>query len=147
MRPPTLPTDYLDAMYRHWDDAELLWGQVPRRFANADQLYGLAAECGLKAIMTKFVNNFFDHSLGMPSNRDDRVHIDGTWNRYRIYSQGGVAPRYALPPINNPFVQWEIADRYANQGNFRYARVREHRSGCLAIKKLVDQAKAQRHLP
>lgn len=147
MRAPNLPTDYLDAMARHLDDAELLWGQAPRRFANADQLYGLAAECGLKAIMTKLVNNFFDHSIGVPSNRDDRVHIDGTWNRYIIYSQGGAAARYALPPISNHFVQWEIADRYANQGNFRYTRVNRHRNWCLFIKNLVHQAKAQGDLP
>ena len=147
MRAPNLQTDYLDAMARHWDDAELLWGQVPRRFANADQLYGLAAECGLKALMTKLVNNFFDHSIGVPSSRDDRVHIDGAWNRYNIYSQGGAAARYALPPMNNPFVQWEIADRYANQGNFRYTRVRRHRNGCLLIKNLVHQAKAKGDLP
>jgi hypothetical protein len=37
--------DFLDAHYRHWQDAELLFGRG--RLANADHLYGLAAECGL----------------------------------------------------------------------------------------------------
>jgi len=42
------PEDFLDAHERHWEDAELLFGN--RRWANADHLYGLAAECGLKAL-------------------------------------------------------------------------------------------------
>ena len=147
MRAPNLPTDYLDAMARHRDDAELLWAQVPKRFANADQLYGLAAECGLKAIMTKLVNNFFNHSLGLPSNRDDRKHADGTWDRYTGYSQGGAAARYALPLMSNPFAQWEIADRYASRANFRYARVNGHRRAFLIVEALVDQAKTNGDLP
>ena len=97
--------------------------------------------------MTKFDNNFFDHNLGRPSIRDDRVHADGIWDRYRIYSQGGVAARYALPPMNNPFAQWRIADRYACRGNFRYARVDGHRRAFLMVKTLVDQAKQNHDLP
>lgn len=44
-----LGTDFVDAHERHWRDAELLWQH--QRWANADQLYGLSAECGLKALM------------------------------------------------------------------------------------------------
>ena len=55
------PSDFTDAHCRHWDDAELLFKL--QRWANADQLYGFSAECGLKAVMT---------FLGMPveCNRD-----------------------------------------------------------------------------
>lgn len=45
-------TDYLDAHERHWDDAELL--KATARHANADHLYGMSAECGLKCLMIKF---------------------------------------------------------------------------------------------
>ena len=43
------PTDFVDSHRRHWQDAELLFDQS--RWANADQLYGFSAECGLKAVM------------------------------------------------------------------------------------------------
>lgn len=42
------PAHFVDAHRRHWDDAELLLGNA--RWANADQMYGFSAECGLKAV-------------------------------------------------------------------------------------------------
>lgn len=41
------PADFPDAHARHWQDAERL--AQAGRWANADQLYGYSAECGLKA--------------------------------------------------------------------------------------------------
>jgi len=38
--------DFLDPHDRHWEDGERLFGVS--RWANADHLYGLSAECGLK---------------------------------------------------------------------------------------------------
>jgi hypothetical protein len=146
--PPKLPTDYLDAMKRHWEDAELFWNQEPKRLANADQLYGLVAECGLKALMTKLVHGYFDHNRGRPSNRDDLVHADGIWERYINYSQGGAAALYALPTDDiNPFEQWEIDDRYANRMHFDHTRVKGHRDAAITVKELVDKAVRQTDLP
>jgi len=146
--PPKLPTDYLDAMKRHWEDAELFWNQEPKRLANADQLYGLVAECGLKALMTKLVHGYFDHNRGRPSNRDDVVHADGIWERYMNYSQGGAAALYALPTDDiNPFEQWEIDDRYANRMHFDHTRVKGHRDAAITVKELVDKAVRQTDLP
>ncbi|MGI6300526.1 MAG: hypothetical protein ACOX52_05630 [Verrucomicrobiota bacterium] len=47
-----MKTDFLDAHHRHWEDAELL--KKRGRWANADHLYGLSAECGLKRLMQAF---------------------------------------------------------------------------------------------
>lgn len=44
-----LTEHFRDAMDRHWQDAELLHRK--ERLANADHLYGLSAECGLKALL------------------------------------------------------------------------------------------------
>jgi len=44
-----MPVDFYDACKRHWNDAEHLFDQ--KRLANADHLFGLAAECALKAVM------------------------------------------------------------------------------------------------
>ena len=135
-------------MKRHWEDAELFWNQEPKRLANADQLYGLVAECGLKALMTKLVHGYFDHNRGRPSNRDDLVHADGIWERYMNYSQGGAAALYALPTDDiNPFEQWEIDDRYANRMHFDHTRVNGHRDAAITVKELVDKAVRQTDLP
>ena len=56
------PADFVDAHRRHWEDAELLFDH--QRWANADQLYGLSAECGLKAVM---------QILGMPVDDQGRA--------------------------------------------------------------------------
>lgn len=47
-----MKTDFHDAHERHWDDAERLF--EAQRWANADHLYGVAAECGLKWLMVHF---------------------------------------------------------------------------------------------
>ncbi len=47
-----MPADFLDVHHRHWDDAERLF--AAQRWANADHLYGMAAECGLKRLMRAF---------------------------------------------------------------------------------------------
>lgn len=46
--------DYQDASNRHLHDAESLFAQIPKRLANASHLFGLSAECSLKAIARKF---------------------------------------------------------------------------------------------
>ena len=46
--------DFLDAHMRHWTDAELLY--AAQRWANADHLYGISAECGLKGLTETFKN-------------------------------------------------------------------------------------------
>jgi hypothetical protein len=64
--------DFLDAYLRHWEDAEALFGS--ERWANADHLYGLAAECGLKRLMIAF--GMPVTTSGDPQHRNDRVHAD-----------------------------------------------------------------------
>nr|VFK54807.1 MAG: hypothetical protein BECKTUN1418F_GA0071002_105616 [Candidatus Kentron sp. TUN]VFK55380.1 MAG: hypothetical protein BECKTUN1418D_GA0071000_103118 [Candidatus Kentron sp. TUN]VFK60455.1 MAG: hypothetical protein BECKTUN1418E_GA0071001_105815 [Candidatus Kentron sp. TUN] len=44
--------DFFDAHNRHWQDWEQLFAS--ERWANADHLYGMAAECGLKCLMQAF---------------------------------------------------------------------------------------------
>jgi hypothetical protein len=41
--------DYRDAAERHWEDAGFLIND--NRIANTDHLFGMAAECALKAVM------------------------------------------------------------------------------------------------
>ena len=47
-----MQANFLDAHERHWGDAERFFSAG--RYANADHLYGMAAECGLKRLMVHF---------------------------------------------------------------------------------------------
>ncbi|MEI7673390.1 MAG: SAM-dependent methyltransferase, partial [Deltaproteobacteria bacterium] len=68
-------TDYLDAHDRHWQDAGLLFAST--RIANADHLYGMAAECGLKRLMVAF--GMTVENDGGPADKSDRIHANHTW--------------------------------------------------------------------
>jgi hypothetical protein len=45
-------TDFYNAYTRHIEDAEFLFSAS--HLGNADQIYGYAAECGLKCLMLHF---------------------------------------------------------------------------------------------
>lgn len=81
-----LPIDYGDSADRHWLDAELLRGG--RRTNNADQLYGLAAECALKAIMVR---------LGAPSTPAGDLATKNTESTSIYYGPNFRASRLAEP--------------------------------------------------
>lgn len=131
-----MQTDFYDAHVRHWDDAERLFGVS--RWANADHLYGMAVECGLKRLMITF-----GMPLGVdggPAQKSDWVHADQAWDRYEAYRSGHVAGiGYGLP-VANPFFDWHISQRYAHQSNFDQARAAGHRTGAETVYKLVIKA-------
>lgn len=108
-----LPIDYGDSADRHWRDAQLL--REGRRTNNADQLYGLAAECALKAIMVR---------LGAPSTpagdlstRTHREHIDRLWPEFQSFAAGRTGARYLslVGKLEEPFFDWRVEQRYASQ--------------------------------
>lgn len=134
-----MQADFLDAQQRHWVDAEhLLQAQ---RWANADHLYGMAAECGLKRLMLAFGMNV-NLTTGSPVDNKDWKHANNIWTRFESYRSGHAqGTGYALSPIN-PFASWDVADRYAHQANFDQARAQGHQAGAQTVRDLI--AKAQR---
>ena len=130
------PPDFTDAHSRHWQDAELLFAHD--RWANADQLYGLSAECGLKAVMQE---------LGMPVDAagkpatDYRKHVNALWLIFQDFTNNRDGARYLqmLPP-GSPFANWAIEDRYANRDDFRRADVESHRAATQEIARMVSDA-------
>ena len=137
--------DYPDAHHRHWEDAELLREQ--NRLANADHLYGLSAECGLKALMQLFGMGI---SNNLPTKREDREHIDKLLDRYEIYRDGySNGPKFSLPWQFHdiPFANWHISDRYTSRDHFRPDRLEKHYLGAKDVKDLVARAKKQGVLP
>jgi len=138
------PRSFYAAMKRHWQDAELMSSQDPKRLANADHLYGLAAECGLKALMEKA-----DDPLDLENNPGHRVkykkHINATWAHYEDFRNGLLAT-YALGSTNN-FDNWLIDQRYAAESHFSHVRVERHMRGARAVYDLVKRAEDEGILP
>ena len=133
-----MPADFHDAHHRHWDDAERLFqGQ---RWANADHLYGMAAECGLKWLMLAF-GMPFDSAKDWPNKKTDRVHADGVWARYESDRCGHHrGATYVLPPVN-PFDNWNASQRYAHQSLFDAARATSHQIGANQVRQLIKKAR------
>ena len=129
--------DFLDAHDRHWDDAERLYGA--QRWANADHLYGMATECGLKGLMLVF-GMPFDAAKDKPVEKADQVHVDGAWLRFETYRCGHHAGARYLLSASSPFADWHVSQRYAHQSHFNQARVDPHRQGADQVRQLVKKA-------
>ncbi|MDR0894121.1 MAG: hypothetical protein LBN06_02290 [Prevotellaceae bacterium] len=127
-------TDFYDAFLRHLEDAEYLFRE--NRIANADQLYGYSAECGLKALMKAFGMSVDSRSVPSPK---DKKHLPEIWARYAIYQSGAKALAYTLP-TSNPFADWDINNRYAHRSDFNKADVQVHQQATNKIKTLINQA-------
>jgi hypothetical protein len=132
-----LIADFLDAHKRHWDDAETLY--QAGRWANADHLYGIGAECGLKRLMIAF-GMPVSPATGSPTSLSDRIHANGIWARFESYRNGNPAAAAYVLPAPTPFVNWDVSDRYANQSHFNRPRAQAHQAGAKAVRQLVKQA-------
>lgn len=133
-----MQADFLNAHERHWDDAEILL--QAQRWANADHLYGIAAECGLKRLMLVF-GMPYDMAKDFPASRQDRVHANGAWARFESYRSGHAQGTSYVLPADDPFNNWDVSDRYAHQSNFDVARATGHQAGALLVRNLIKQAK------
>lgn len=103
-----MSNDFLDASERHFVDADVL--RREGSIANADHLYGLSAECSLKAIMEALGMKMKN---GIPDDKGHKVHMPELWAAFQSFAQGRLAARY-LEPLdhNNPFSDWSIDQRY-----------------------------------
>jgi hypothetical protein len=129
--------DFRDAFARHHHDANLLYGH--KRWANADQLYGLAAECGLKCLMQAFGMELEGDA---PKLEKDKRHINVIWERYESYRQGREANGYELSS-DNLFHNWSVSQRYHAGASFDQARVAPHQEGVCEIAGLLQRAERE----
>jgi len=134
-----MQADFLDAHYRHWKDAEILFAQA--RLANADHLYGIAAECGLKKLMQIFGMPIDLHN-GSPLNSKDKKHINQLRAQYITYLSGSYSTYYSLSSID-PFKNWDVANRYSADVFFDNSYVEPHKIGASDINELILKAKSR----
>jgi hypothetical protein len=114
--------DYENSATRHWEDAELLCKQG--RVDNADQLYGIAAECAIKTALRHPPT----HPDAGQVARAYRLHVDELWEKVR----DNAVPRHfpALPSllsITNPFKDWCVGQRYHASGSTSFNALHRHR--------------------
>lgn len=114
--------NYTESAGRHWADAEHLL--INERRENADQLFGLAAECALK---TALINPPAHPEPGALS-RGYYLHVDELWDRVSL----AAIPRQfsglqALLKGDNPFHDWRVGQRYSSSGIVTEEAVARHR--------------------
>lgn len=125
--------DFQNASERHLQDAELLFAQAPKRLANASHLFGLSAECSLKAIARKLKP---DAKFGGPNG-----HIPGLFAELQ-----NVSPMIGSNPdlvrhiasIQPQFANWNVAQRYASQTTFAAGTIADEQAGSNAAHLLMS---------
>ena len=133
-----MSTSFLDASDRHFHDAELLLAQA--RGANADHLFGLSAECSLKAVMLAL--GMAVSPDGAPQDKGHRVHMPELWAAFQSFAEGGLASRY-LEPLDksNPFADWSIDQRYWARDAITASVIPNHKAAAnqcrLSLEKLI----------
>jgi hypothetical protein len=131
------PAHFVDAHHRYWDDARLLFDR--ERWANADQLYGFSAECGLKAVMQALGMRVDE--AGKPREREHQEHVPRIWLVFKNFVAGRDGAQYArLLPEGEPFADWSHHDRYAHRRHFNRENVERHREAAGAIRAMVHLA-------
>lgn len=132
------PADFGDAHRRHWTDAESLLQS--NRWPNADQMYGLSAECGLKALMRR--SRMPVGRFGVPKSPQHRKHVNELWPEFFAFLNGRIGGRYVhLIPVGNPFTDWSVGDRYAHSHHFRKSSVEPHRKAARRVCSMIKTAK------
>lgn len=132
--------NYWEAALRHYHDGmALLAAQPTPRDANADQLFGLAAECALKAVLVW---------VGVPTDADGgvrdrglREHIDALWPEYVNHPDGRVAARYQIAS-SNPFQDWSIHRRYVADAHAGGGAAATHERAAFACLLVAQKALA-----
>lgn len=99
---------FRESATRHWNDASLL--ERNGRRANANQLYGFAAECAIKTALCQLPGFAQGGELG----KYYRAHINELWDRVHIQQlQKRFSTLMAVLKQPNPFHDWSVDNRYA----------------------------------
>ncbi|MER7014064.1 hypothetical protein ABT324_21805 [Saccharopolyspora sp. NPDC000359] len=156
MTTPASAETFFAAAFRHYQDAQLLRGQ--ERLPNADHLAGIAAECGLKAVLTSYLGGYIDegnrpnhraHPRGSKKkDKHEYGHLPTLWDEIAVVSSGrsGSTFHQAMPQ-ENPFHQWDVAERYAEGSHIDVTRADQHLAAARKVLPFYEEAKITGVLP
>ncbi len=115
--------NYSSAAFRHWQDAQLL--ERKNRVENADQLYGLAAECAIKKALIELPA--FVEKAGMLDKPYQR-HINELWEKVKHQSlQKRYRTLFGILKDTNHFSDWNVNQRYVAGGVISLETMQKHR--------------------
>lgn len=137
--------DFWHSATRHWRDAEILFhredvsGSRPS-LPGADQLYGLAAECGMKAVLVRCGATTDPATGDLDRRSPHRTHLPGLWSAYQTFLQGRGEARYCLTE-EAPFHDWAVDQRYAAGDDLPSDEaVERHRLATREVMRIATQA-------
>ncbi len=140
---PTIkPVDFNQAGKRHFNDAELL--QDHKRNAAAGQLYGFAAECGIKflLVLNGYPTNPASGEIA-EKKKQFKKHIHELVKNIHMlhaYLNGRDAAKYlAMIPNINDFADWTTDHRYYTDSALPPS-LAKWRKASLEIMGMLDQA-------
>ena len=130
--------DFRDAAERHWEDAVHLLAD--NRLANADHLWGLSAECALKAVMLSLGMTL--RPDGAPADPKYQVHINKLWDEFITfaYNRSGVYYSARITGISNPFYDWDINQRYQHRSSITSGIAKNHQVAAMTVKQILEAA-------
>lgn len=126
----TPPPAFAAASRHHYQAARL--AEQRRLWISADHLAGLAAECAIKAILTDFLGSklnernmpvhpevkYLDRSKKKPEWTHKHGHLPELWEHLTAVAQhrrdAGAGALFTQLIWENPFVGWDVADRYCD---------------------------------
>jgi len=122
---------YSDAYERHFEDANLLFHNA--RWANAEYLYGLSVECGIKALQ---------RAVGQTVRRQHLPNLMQNINHFEFRKSGRTSSRYLLPrEVRDAFNDWDVSQRYQHRRQFTMTIAQRRKYGAEAMHKLVEQVR------
>ncbi|MBM7812843.1 hypothetical protein [Saccharothrix algeriensis] len=136
------------AAKRHHADAEVL-ARVGRH-GNADHLAGVAAECGLKAILVGFLGGAVNAKgfPGHPAATKPLGHLPELWGQIALAADGRSGAQFsALILTANPFSEWEVSERYSDGAHITSNRAADHIAEAARVIAVHEQAVIDGVLP
>jgi hypothetical protein len=127
-----IPEDYPNAADRYWSDANTLF--QGGRFATADHLFGVSTECALKAVMVALSGE-----VTLP--KSYWKHLPKIWDEFIAYMPSSGTHPYASSLTANPFLGWDVGDRYGHDSHFTQARANNHRTASLQAQRVLEKAR------
>ncbi len=131
-----MASDFRDASNRHLLDGQLLEGEG--RLANADHLFGVSAECSLKAIMIGLGHP--TTPSGAPQGHLD--HIDVLLPKFEVLANGLLDARHlSMMPASGTFGQWSVHQRYWTRADPRFtaAKVADLAAGAQQCREVLNE--------